>query len=137
MGRGLAPILNVVTFEKIKEIIRLYDEAHLTHEGGAGDARDPQRDEGSGRDGVTRPSTPPEPQPAADWRAAFERYLLDLPDPALNEVAGLYRYGRGEYASLEEAVSDERPIQSHQERAAFLASRSDLGACLKGALDRL
>ena len=81
-----------ISVEKIKELIRLAERARTDP---TGRADDPQRGGPSGDEGVTLPATPPEPQPAADWRAAFERYLEDLPEAALDEIVSLYRTGGG------------------------------------------
>ena len=62
-------------------------------------ADDPHRGGPFGSEGVSRPAPPPEPQPEADWGRALGHYLADLPDAALAEVVGLYRYGRGDEAS--------------------------------------
>lgn len=127
-------MLNNITFEKVEEVIRLWDEAR-DHPSQRAD--DPQRGRPStSDDGVTRAGTPPEPQPEVDWRAAFERYLLDLPDAALVELTGLYRYGHGEFPSLREAAAEPTPIESHQARAGFLSTRTDLADCLRAALAR-
>ena len=64
-----------ISVEKVKELIRLAERARADP---TGRADDPQRGGPSGDEGVTLPATPPEPQPAADLRAAFERYLEDL-----------------------------------------------------------
>ena len=44
---------------------------------------------------MTLAGTPPEPQPEADWRDAFIRYVEDLPEEALDEIVSLYRTGGG------------------------------------------
>ena len=73
-----------ISVEKVKEVIRLAERALADP---AGRAHDPQRGGPAGAEGVTLPATPPEPQPAPDWHGAFERYLEDLPDAALDEIA--------------------------------------------------
>ena len=60
-----------------------------------GCASDPQRGGPGGDEGVTLAGTPPEPQPEADWRDAFIRYVEDLPEEALDEIVSLYRTGGG------------------------------------------
>jgi hypothetical protein len=77
-----------ISVEKVKELIRLAERAHADP---SGRADDPQRGGLAGAEGGTLPATPPELQPAADWRSAFERYLEDLPDAALDEIVSLYQ----------------------------------------------
>jgi hypothetical protein len=129
-------MLKNITFEKVEEIIRIIERAR---EAAPDDrANDPHRGGPFGREGVSRPAPPPEPQPEADWQRALGHYLADLPDAALAEVVGLYRYGRGDEASAEEAVAKAaKTSEPHAERVEFLASRGDLAACLRQALDRL
>lgn len=129
-------MLKNITFEKIEEIIRIIEHAGEVSADDRPD--DPHRGGRFGTDGVSRPAPPPEPQPAADWGQALERYLADLPDAALGEVLGLYRYGRGEAASAQEAVDRAgTTVEPHAERVAYLTSRGDLAQSLKHALERL
>jgi hypothetical protein len=129
-------MLNAITFEKVEEIIRIIERARDAAPGDRAD--DPHRGGPLGREGVSRPAPPPEPQPEADWGQALGRYLADLPDAALAEVVGLYRYGRGEETSAKEAVAEAANVSTpHAERVRFLTSRDDLAACLRQALDRL
>ena len=129
-------MLKNITFEKVEEIIRIIERAREAAPDDRAD--DPHRGGPLGSEGVTRPAPPPEPQPEADWQRALGHYLADLPDAALAEVAGLYRYGRGDEASAPEAVAKAAKVsEPHAERVRFLASRGDLAACLRQALDRL
>lgn len=133
--RSIAMLKNI-TFDKVEEIIRIIERARDAPPDDRAD--DPHRGGRFGREGVSRPAPPPEPQPEADWQRALGHYLADLPDAALGEVAGLYRYGRGDEASAEEAVAKAaRVSEPHAERVQFLTSRDDLAACLRQALDRL
>lgn len=129
-------MLKNITFEKVEEIIRIIEHAG---EAPADDRPDdPHRGGRFGREGISRPAPPPEPQPAPDWAHALEQYLADLPDAALGEVAALYRYGRGEAVSAQEAVDEAvKSGEPHAERVAFLTSRDDLAQSLKHALERL
>jgi hypothetical protein len=120
-------MLNNLGFERAKEIVRLAKEARDNPEGLASD---PQRGGAGGDDGVTRPGTPPEPQPADTWAHAFERYLRDLSDEAMGELVDLYKLGRGEDAKMQSGTS-------HAEQIDFLTSRSDLITSLEAALRRL
>jgi hypothetical protein len=113
-----------ITVEKVKEVIRLAEQAQNVP---GGRADDPQRGGPGGTDGLSRPGTPPEPQPASNWQHAFERYLMDLPNPALAELIGLYHNDA-------DAPDDGR---SQPERVAFLTSRTDLVDRLNAALDRI
>jgi hypothetical protein len=125
-------MLNALTREKVKEVIRLAERAEATP---GEPAMDPQRGNGHG---VTASQTPPEPQPASDWGAAFVRYLVDLPDEALEELVALYRYGRGDARTLAAGLAtvhgDRNP---HADRARFLASRGDLISSLQAGLRQL
>lgn len=128
-------MLNALTREKVKEVVRLAKRARQApgerpddpHRGDQGDAR-----------GVTAPGTPPEPQPAADWPAAVQTFIADLSDPALDELLALYRLGRGDAqsfaAGLASAQSDRSP---HLERVGCIAVRSDLVAALEAGLERI
>src|SRR5512144_2359453 len=93
-------MLNTLTFEKAEEVLRLAEQARLTPHGRADD---PQRGGPGGDDGLTRPATPPEPQPAPTWAEAFERFLRDLSDDAISELIGLYHRGAAETASGDRA----------------------------------
>ena len=109
-----------ISVEKVKELIRLAERAHADP---AGRADDPQRGGPAGAEGVTLPATPPEPQPAADWRGAFGRYVEDLPDAALDEIVSLYRMGGG--AGLARDLAAEPPCGDapHLDRVEFIISR--------------
>ena len=129
-------MLNAITFEKVEEIIRIVERADAA----APDDRpdDPHRGGALGSEGVSRPAPPTEPQPAPDWAHALERYLADLPDAALSEVLALYRFGRGDAASIREAGREATgSAEPHGQRVAFLASRGDLAPSLRRALERL
>lgn len=129
-------MLKNITFDKVEEIIRIIERARDAPPDDRAD--DPHRGGRFGREGVSRPAPPPEPQPEADWQRALGHYLADLPDAALAEVAGLYRYGHGDEARAEEAVAKAaNASEPHAERVQFLTSRDDLAACLRQALDRL
>jgi hypothetical protein len=133
--RSIAMLKNI-TFEKVEEIIRIIERARDAAPDDRAD--DPHRGGPFGREGVSRPAPPPEPQPEADWERALGHYLADLPDAALGEVVGLYRYGRGDAASPQEAVAEAvKTPEPHAERVQFLSSRNDLATCLRRALDRL
>lgn len=128
-------MLQHITFEKAEEVIRLAEQAHRAP---GGIADDPRRGGALGNHGVTVPDTPLEPQPAHDWKAAFERYLGDLSDAALAELLGLYRYGHGDVPSLEDAIrSAFQDPASHGATLAFLLSKADLARSLRRALDRV
>ncbi|HEX6979107.1 MAG TPA: DUF3775 domain-containing protein [Alphaproteobacteria bacterium] len=125
-------MLNAITFAKVDEIIGLVERACR-----APDERsdDPRRGGPSGDRGVARAAPPMEPQPAPDWSHAVTRYLDDLADEALAEVVALYHFGRGDYARVEDAVADaRRRADTHRQKAADLAARPDLAACLRVAL---
>ena len=133
-------MLHNITFDKVEEIIRIVERANEA----APDDRpdDPHRGGPFGSQGVRRPGPPTEPQPTPDWPHAVERYLSDLPDAALGEVIGLYRYGRGDAANAQEAVTEAvaevaNASEPHAERVAFLTSQDDLAESLKHALERL
>ncbi|MFO1128389.1 MAG: hypothetical protein U1E66_08195 [Rhodospirillales bacterium] len=117
-------MLNTLTFEKAEEVIRLAEQARLAPQGRADD---PQRGGAGDDDGLTRPSTPPEPQPAATWAQAFELFLHDLSDDALRELIALYRA-----AGLEAGTG-----MSHAEMVGYLCGRDDLVERLRAALARL
>lgn len=128
-------MLNDLTFEKVEEILRL---ANAARDNPQGRASDPQRGGASGDDGLARPGTPPEPQPADTWVDAFARYLHDLSDAALTELIALYHFGRREDATTEAASPKPTAGEmSHAERIDFLTSRADLIASLEAALGRL
>ena len=128
-------MLNDLTFEKVEEIIRL---ANAARDNPQGRASDPQHGEASGDDGLARPGTPPEPQPADTWLEAFKRYLHDLSDAALTELIVLYHFGRKEDATTEATSPNPTAGEtSHTERIDFLTSRADLIASLQAALGRL
>jgi hypothetical protein len=128
-------MLNNLSFEKAKEVVRLAEQARaMPH----ARADDPQRGGVSGDDGVTRPGTPPEPQPAKTWAEAFRVYLHDLADEALFELVGLYHLGGGDTADTGPAsFKPGSDGMSHAERVDFLTSRDDLIARLQAALERL
>jgi hypothetical protein len=129
-------MLNAITFEKVEEIIRIIERARDAAPDDRAD--DPHRGGPFGREGVSRPAPPPEPQPEAGWGQALGRYLADLPDAALAEVVGLYRYGRGEETNPRDAIAKAaKTPEPHAERVRFLNSRDDLATCLRQALDRL
>lgn len=120
-------MLNNLSFERAKEIVRLAKEARDNPEGGASD---PQRGGAAGDDGLARAGTPPEPQPADTWAHAFERYLRDLSDDALRELMSLYHLGREEDVMTDSGMS-------HAERINFLTTRADLVTSIEAALQRL
>jgi hypothetical protein len=122
-----------ISVEKVKELIRLTERAHVDP---SGRADDPQRGGPAGAEGVTLPATPPEPQPAADWRSAFERYLEDLPDSALDEIVSPYRAGGGAGPAQDLAAGPSSAGAPHVDRVAFIISRPDLARCLRAALER-
>ncbi len=124
-----------ISVEKVKELIRLAERARADP---TGRADDPQRGGPSGDEGVTLPATPPEPQPAADWRAAFERYLEDLPEAALDEIVSLYRTGGGAAGQGKDIAAGPSSADAPDfDRVAFIISRADLTECLRAALDRV
>ena len=124
-----------ISVEKVKELIRLAERARVDP---AGRAADPQRGGPGGDEGVTLPATPPEPQPAADWREAFERYVEDLAESALDEIVSLYRTGGGAAGQGQNVASGPSSADAPDfDRVAFITSRSDLAECLRAALDRL
>jgi hypothetical protein len=127
-------MLNAITFEKVEEIIALAAQARRApHER----ADDPRRGGPAGDRGVSRAAPPMDPQPALDWADALPQYLDDLSGAALQEVAGLYRFGRGEFARLEDAVAAAREAgEPPRARAAFLAGQPDLAVSLRRALER-
>lgn len=126
-------MLNDLTFEKVEEIIRLAKVARDDPHGCAGD---PQRGGASGDDGLARPGTPPEPQPAGTWVEAFERYLSDLSDGASAELMMLYHFGREEGGMTANALPKAGETD-HAERVDFLTTRADLVTSLEAALGRL
>ncbi len=129
-------MLNNITFEKVEEIIRILERAREATPDDRAD--DPHRGGPFGSQGVRRPAPPTEPQPAPDWPHALERYLSDLPDAALGEVIGLYRYGRGDAARAQDAVAEAvNASEPHAQRVAFLSSRADLAESLRHALEQL
>lgn len=100
----------------------------------AGRADDPQRGGPGVDEGVTLPATPPEPQPAADWREAFERYVEDLPELALDEIVSLYRTGGGGAGQGQNVAAGLSSADAPDfDRVAFITSRSDLAECLRRA----
>jgi hypothetical protein len=124
-----------ISVEKVKELIRLAERADADP---AGPAYDPQRGGPGGTEGITSPGTPPEPQPASDWRTAFERYVEDLPDAALDEIVALYRTGGGGGGPGPEMAAGPSSADAPDfDRVAFITSRPDLIACLRAALDRI
>ena len=123
-----------ISVEKVKEVIRLAERAQAVP---AGRADDPQRGGPAGAEGVTLPATPPEPQPAADWRGAFERYLEDLPDAALDEIVSLYRTGGGAGLADDPAARPPSGYAPHLDRVAFIISRPDLTRRLRAALEQM
>ena len=128
-------MLNNLTFEKVNEVIRLADQARSDPDGRADD---PERDGPAGDDGLTRPATPPEPQPAPTWAEAFRLFLHDLADEALAELVALYRLGLKEMAADAPAFPQPSAVaMSHSEQIEFLTSRDNLVPCLQAALARL
>jgi hypothetical protein len=124
-----------ITVEKVKEVIRLAERA-LTDPDGP--AADPQRGGAAGSDGVTVAATPSVPQPAADWHEAYQRFLEDLPDEALDELLSLYRLGGGPPGQAEDAAAaPSSGDAAGLDRVAFLVSRPDLPRCLSAALERM
>ena len=124
-----------ISVEKIKELIRLAERARADP---TGRADDPQRGGPGGDEGVSLPATPPEPQPAADWRAAFERYLEDLPEAALDEIVSLYRTGGGAAGEAKDIAAGPSSADAPDfDRVAFITSRADRTECLRAALDRV
>jgi hypothetical protein len=124
-----------ISVEKIKELIRLAERARADP---MGCASDPQRGGPGGDEGVTMPTTPPEPQPEADWRDAFIRYVEDLPEEALDEIVSLYRTGGGGAGQGQNMASGPSSADSPDfDRVGFITSRFDLAECLRTALDRL
>lgn len=127
-------MLNSLSFEKAKEVIRLAEQAKATPDARADD---PQRGGPGGDDGLTRPSTPPEPQPAPTWAEAFRLYLHDLSDDALAELVALYHFGQGATDADRTAAAPPTGGMSHEEKMVFLAGRDDLVVRLNRALERL
>jgi len=127
-------MLNHITYEKVEEVIRLAERADSR----PGERADlPRRGGREGDEGVSRPCPPAGPHPARDWPQAFTRYLEALSAPALAELVGLYRFGRGEFDQPELAVATTlRHPEPEAEWVAYLSSREDLAACLRGALRR-
>ncbi len=125
-------MLHEVTYEKVEEIARLFEQARR-HPGGI--AADPLRRGPFGDRATMGAERPLEPQPAADWEDAFQRYLHDLPPEALAEVIALYRCGHGDAATLGQAVEQvRREAPSPADRRRYLQSRADLSSSLKRAL---
>jgi hypothetical protein len=135
-GRGFEALTmpTNISVEKVKELIRLAERAQADP---SGRADDPQRGGPVGAEGVTLPATPPEPQPAADWRTALRRYLEDLPDAALDEIVALYRMGGGAALAQDPTAGPSSGDAPHADRVAFIISRPDLTRCLRVALERM
>jgi hypothetical protein len=130
----MPPMLSNITREKVKEVIRLAERVQATPDERASD---PHRGRGDAR-GVTAPETPQEPQPASDWPAAFQRFLIDLPEPALDELLALYRYGRGDARSFAAGLATVRGDRSpHADRVRFIVARADVVRSLEAALRQL
>jgi hypothetical protein len=124
-----------ISIEKIKELIRLAERARADP---MGCASDPQRGGPGGDEGLTLAGTPPEPQPEADWRDAFIRYVEDLPEEALDEIVSLYRTGGGGGGKGQNMAAGPSSADAPDfDRVEFITSRSDLAECLHEALDRL
>ncbi len=129
-----------ITYEKVEEIIRLAEKAAAPVPAGRRDRPfDPHREGPTAEDrrGTDLPCPPLEPQPAGDWREAFLLYLEELPGPALSELVGLYRFGRGEFDQAELAIQVvSRHPDPPDEQVAYLSSRADLAGALRTALQR-
>jgi hypothetical protein len=124
-----------ISVEKVKELIRLSERARADP---AGRADDPQRGRPGGDEGVTLPATPPEPQPAADWREAFERYVEDLPEAALDEIVSLYRTGGGGASVGPDVAAGPSSADAPDfDRVSSITSRPDLAERLHAALERV
>jgi hypothetical protein len=124
-----------ISVEKIKEVIRLAERAGADP---AGRADDPQRGGQAGSAGVDSPQTPSVPQPDADWRCAFERYVSDLPDAALDEMVSLYRTGGGGAGEGQDIGAGPSSADAPDfDRAGYLLSRPDLAQRLQAAVKRL
>lgn len=124
-----------ISVEKVKELIRLAERARADP---AGRADDPQRGGPGGDEGVTLPATPPEPQPAADWREALERYVEDLPEAALDEIVSLYRTGGGGAGDGPDIAAGPSSADAPDfDRVAYITSRPDLAERLHAALERV
>ena len=80
-----------ISIEKIKELIRLPSAPRRSH--GLRLRSATRRSRRRRRSDAGWDAT--EPQPEADWRDAFIRYVEDLPEEALDEIVSLYRTGGG------------------------------------------
>lgn len=124
-----------ISREKLEELIRLAERAARDPEG---EAHDPGRFGATRRDGTETASTPLRPQPAEDWRHAFEQYVADLPDEAHDEIISLYRLGGGPSGEGADAASSPSSGDAADlDRVAFITSRPDLSARLRNALERM
>lgn len=115
--------------EKVKEVVRLAERALLEPVGSTGSPRSPGRADAIDSGGTVEPVTP---QPAGDWQTALQRYLLELPDGAIEELCALYR--RGGEAGGGGAGNADVPDTDH---AAWLLSRPDLAQRLGNAVEHL
>lgn len=129
-------MLRNITREKVEEVIELAERAHDYPVERADMAR---RGGADGRRAVSRPDQPLSPQPAPDWQHALPRYLDDLSDAALDELAALYKMGHGEASDPRQAMAapSRTDAPPHGERAHQLATLPDLPDSLRAALRQL
>lgn len=112
-----------ITREKVEEVIALAERARSR---GGERADEPRRGAGGDARAIRRADQPLSPQPAADWAHALPRYLGDLPDAALAELAALYAQGGGVAAAPADGTN----------LAHALAARPDLSDSLRRALSQ-
>lgn len=113
-----------ITREKVEEVIALAERARLSADERADT---PRRGGHDGDRALRRADQPLSPQPAPDWAHALPRYLGDLPDAALTELAALYAQGR----------DAPPPPAGAADLASELAARPDLSDSLRRALSQL
>lgn len=118
-------MLKYLTYEKIEEIIGLADEAGQELEAAPGRWSCPAAERDQCSDVMTRPLAP---QLAASWKQALPRFLADLSEKALGELAAIY-----DKAGPEWGDSELLP-KSHERLAVWLAARTDLADRLTKAL---
>ena len=126
-----------ISIEKVKELIRLAERARA-EPGGRADV--PQRGGWAGSAGLEASAPPMAPQPAGDWQTALQRYVLELPDGAIEELFALYRSGGGVSQGDGSAMIGVGPATgdvSAHDHAAYLLSRPDLVERLRQAVQQL
>lgn len=123
-----------ISVEKVKELIRLAEQARAQPEGRA-DGR--QRSTWSSVDASSEPLTP---QPAGDWQTALQRYILELPNGAIEELFALYRSSGGAGEGLrgqDIGVGPSGADAAGHDHATYLLSRPDLIERLRWAVQHL